>query len=70
FCRKLRVNPPVFVEIVNKIINHPVFSNNSHNPQLPVPVQLAIFLNSVGHYRNAATMEDIVDWAGVSVGTV
>ncbi|KAG2746067.1 hypothetical protein P692DRAFT_201841042 [Suillus brevipes Sb2] len=56
--------------IVNKIINHPVFYKNSHNPQLPVPVQLTIFLNSVSHYRNAATTEDIVDWAGVSVGMV
>ncbi|KAG2065255.1 hypothetical protein BDR04DRAFT_1033229 [Suillus decipiens] len=70
FRRKLRVDPPVFAEIVNKIINHPIFHNNSQNPQLPVPVQLAIFLNSAGHYGNAATTEDIADWAGVSIGTV
>ncbi|KAG1855833.1 hypothetical protein C8R48DRAFT_608835, partial [Suillus tomentosus] len=36
----------------------------------PVPVQLAIFLNSAGHYRNAMTTEDIADWASVSTGTV
>ncbi|KAG2046529.1 hypothetical protein BDR06DRAFT_1035893, partial [Suillus hirtellus] len=49
---------------------HPIFHNNSNNPQLPVAVQLAIFLNGVGHYGNAATTEDISDWAGVSVGTI
>ncbi|KAG2345446.1 hypothetical protein BDR05DRAFT_855160, partial [Suillus weaverae] len=70
FRRKLRVDPEVFVELVNRIIHHPVFYNNSNNPQLPVPVQLAIFLNGIGHYRNAATAEDMADWAGVSVGTV
>ncbi|KIK40290.1 hypothetical protein CY34DRAFT_87633, partial [Suillus luteus UH-Slu-Lm8-n1] len=70
FHHKLHVNPPVFVEIVNKIINHPIFYNNSHNPQLPGPVQLTIFLNSISHYRNAATTEDITDWAGVLVRTV
>jgi hypothetical protein len=70
FRRKLRVDPEVFVELVNRIIHHPVFYNNSNNPQLPVPVQLAVFLNGIGHYGNAATAEDMADWAGVSVGTV
>ncbi|KAG2335941.1 hypothetical protein BDR05DRAFT_860634, partial [Suillus weaverae] len=70
FRRKLQVDPEVFVELINRIIHHPVFYNNSNNPQLPVPVQLAIFLNGIGHYRNAATAEDMADWAGVSVGTV
>jgi len=70
FRRKLCVDPPVFTELVNRINNHPVFYNNSNNPQLPVPVQLAIFLNSAGHYGNAATTEDIVEWAGMSIGTV
>jgi hypothetical protein len=70
FCCKLRVDPEVFVRLVNKIIHHPVFYNNSNNQQLPVPVQLAIFLNAAGHYGNAATAADMGDWAGVSVGTV
>ncbi|KAG2160027.1 uncharacterized protein EDB93DRAFT_1073969, partial [Suillus bovinus] len=70
FCRKLRVDPNVFIELVNKITHYPVFYNNSNNTQLPVPVQLAIFLNGAGHYRNTATAEDMGDWAGVSVGTV
>ena len=70
FCHKLRMDPEVFVEIMNRISIHPIFYNNSNNPQLAVPVQLAIFLNSIGHYGNAATPNNIVEWAGVSVGTV
>ncbi|KIN99133.1 hypothetical protein M404DRAFT_156060, partial [Pisolithus tinctorius Marx 270] len=60
---KHRVPPDVFSAIVDKIETHPVFHNNSNNPQLPVPIQLAIFLN-------AATSQDMAEWAGVSVGTV
>lgn len=70
FRRKLQVDPEVFVEIVNRISNHPIFYNNSNNPQLPVPVQLAIFLNGIGHYGNAATPDNIAEWAGVSIGTI
>lgn len=70
FCRILRVHPNVFASLVRRIQDHPIFSNNSNNPQLPVSVQLAIFLNGVGHYGNGATTEDVAEWAGVSVGTV
>ncbi|KAG2054942.1 hypothetical protein BDR06DRAFT_846738, partial [Suillus hirtellus] len=58
---KLHVDLPVFKHLVNTILAHPVFHNNSNNPQLPVPVKLAVFLNSAGHYRNAATTEDIAE---------
>lgn len=57
----------MFVELINKIIYHLIFYNNSNNPQLPVLIQLAIFLNAAGHYGIAAT---VAEWAGVSVGTV
>ena len=67
---KLRVDPEVFTNLVQKIENHPIFINNSNNPQLPIPVQLSIFLNGVGHYGNGAATDDIAEWAGVSVGTV
>jgi hypothetical protein len=70
FCRKLCVEVDVFDELTKLIQEHPVFYNRSNNPQLPPAVQLAMFLNSVGHYGNAATTGDISDWAGVSVGTV
>ncbi|KAG2072948.1 hypothetical protein BDR04DRAFT_1011972 [Suillus decipiens] len=70
FCCKLHIDLPVFEHLVNTIIAHPVFHNSLNNPQLPVPIQLAIFLNSTGHYGNAVTTEDIAEWAGVSTGTV
>ncbi|KAG2069352.1 hypothetical protein BDR04DRAFT_1128883 [Suillus decipiens] len=70
FHRKLRVSPDVFDALVNRIKEHPIFYNNSNNPQLPIPIQLAIFLNAIGHYGNAATREDLADWAGVSIGTI
>jgi hypothetical protein len=70
FRRKLCVEADVFDELTKLIQEHPIFYNRSNNPQLPVAVQLAIFLNGVGHYGNAATTEDISDWAGVSVGTI
>ena len=38
--------------------------------QLPVWLQLAVFLNAAGHYGNAATSQDMAEWAGISVGTV
>ncbi|KAG2060974.1 hypothetical protein BDR06DRAFT_979248 [Suillus hirtellus] len=70
FQKKLCVPPETFDDILNQISNHHVFHNQSNNPQLPVAVQLAIFLNRVGHYGNASSPKDISQWAGVSVGSV
>lgn len=70
FRQKLRVNPEIFDDILDQISDHPIFQNNSNNPQLPVSIQLAIFLNRAGHYGNAITVEDVAQWAGVSVGSV
>jgi len=70
FQRKLRVSYEVFVEILMKIQNHMAFGSNPSSPQLPVSIQLAIFLNAAGYYGNAATSQDMAEWAGVSVGTV
>jgi hypothetical protein len=69
FQHKLRVPPCIFESIVQLIKDHPIFHNNSNNPQLPVSIQLVIFLNAAGHYGNAATSQDMAEWAGVSVGT-
>ena len=33
-------------------------------------IQLAIFLNYIGHYKNAITPQDIYDWEGVSIVSV
>ena len=70
FHRKLCVVPEVFAGIAQRISGHPVFYNASNNPQLPMPIQLAIFLNAAGHYGNALTTEDLAEWVGVSIGTV
>ena len=47
-----------------------MFHNQSNKQQLPVSIQLAIFLFRAGHYGNACSPEDVAQWAGVSVGTV
>ncbi|KIK13247.1 hypothetical protein PISMIDRAFT_47850, partial [Pisolithus microcarpus 441] len=70
FRKKLRVNPAIFNKILDQISGHPVFQNQSNNKQLPISIQLAIFLYRAGHYRNACSPEDVGQWAGVSVGTV
>ena len=67
---KLRVEPETFDSLVELIIDDPVFSNNSNCPQLPVHLQLSIFLFHAGHYGNAASPEDAAQWAGISVGAV
>jgi len=70
FQKKLRVHPDIFDDILDQISHHSIFTNRSNNPQLPVAIQLAIFLNRVGHYGNAISPEDVGQWAGVSVGSV
>ncbi|KIK35238.1 hypothetical protein CY34DRAFT_96470 [Suillus luteus UH-Slu-Lm8-n1] len=70
FHKKLRVNPDIFDDILDQISGHSIFTNQSNNPQLPIAIQLAIFLNRAGHYGNAISPEDVGQWAGVSVGSV
>ncbi|KIK75552.1 hypothetical protein PAXRUDRAFT_172513 [Paxillus rubicundulus Ve08.2h10] len=70
FQKKLCVDPLIFDNILDQISDHPIFQNQSNNKQLPVAIQLAIFLNCAGHYGNASCPEDIAQWAGVSVRTV
>ena len=46
FHKKIQVDPDIFDDILDQIINHPIFhSQPPVNFQLPVAVQLAIFLN-------------------------
>ena len=70
FRQKLRVDPEIFDDILDLISDHPIFHNQSNNPQLPVAIQLAIFLNRAGHYGNAISLEDVAQWAGISIGSV
>ncbi|KAG2051261.1 hypothetical protein BDR06DRAFT_890135, partial [Suillus hirtellus] len=70
FWQKLCVEPEIFNDILDLISDHPIFQNNSHNSQLPISIQLTIFLNHIGHYGNAIMVEDVAQWAGISVGSV
>ena len=70
FRKKLWVDPEIFDEILDRISDHLIFQSRSNNPQLPVVIQLAIFLNRAGHYGNVISTEDVAQWAGVSVGSV
>lgn len=70
FRKKLRMMPEIFDCILDQISPHAIFQSNSQNRQLPVALQLAIFLFRAGHYGNAASPEDVAQWAGVSVGSV
>jgi hypothetical protein len=67
---KIRVELETFDNLVTLIMDDPVFSNQSNCPQLPVHIQLCIFLFHAGHYGNAASPEDAAQWAGISVGGV
>ncbi len=68
FQHMLRVSPYVFFVILQLIEGHPVFHNNSNNPQTPVDVQLAVTLFRMGRFGNAASLEDIAREAGCSEG--
>ncbi|KAG2068365.1 hypothetical protein BDR04DRAFT_990720, partial [Suillus decipiens] len=48
FHKKLHVNPDIFDDILDQISGHAIFTNHSNNMQLPVAVQLTIFLNHIG----------------------
>ncbi|KAG2338023.1 hypothetical protein BDR05DRAFT_856988, partial [Suillus weaverae] len=50
FQKKLCVSPEIFDDILDEISDDPIFHNQSNNPQLPVTIQLAIFLNHAGCY--------------------
>ncbi len=52
------------------IENHFVFISEGSASQLPIVHQLAIALFHFGHFRNAASVESIGQWAGVSAGMV
>ena len=70
FRRKLRVEPLTFDSLVSRIKDHDIFHNNSNNSQLPVYIQLCIFLFCAGHYGNASSPEDTAKGAGVSIDGV
>ncbi|KIK99441.1 hypothetical protein PAXRUDRAFT_132042, partial [Paxillus rubicundulus Ve08.2h10] len=68
--KQLCMHPLIFNDILDQISDHLIFQNQSNNKQLPIAIQLSIFLNHAGHYGNAYSLDDIGQWAGVSVRTV
>ncbi|KAG7097776.1 hypothetical protein E1B28_005095 [Marasmius oreades] len=70
FLNLVHVPPRVFGALLDLIEDHPVFRNNSNNPQTPVDVQLAVTLYRMGRYGNGAQVVDIARFAGVSEGSV
>jgi hypothetical protein len=66
----LRVSPTTFDIIVNRIEHDPVFTNNSTSAQMPIETQLAIALYRFGHDGDAASMQNVANWAGISKGIV
>ena len=70
FHKKLRIDSQIFDRILEQISGSDIFIPKGNQPQLPISIQLAIFLNHAGHYGNAISLEDIAQWAGVSVGLV
>ena len=70
FRRNLRVSPSTFDELVTRIEDDSIFQNRSNRMQYPVDIQLALALYRFGHDGNAASVEGVAQWAGVSVGLV
>jgi len=65
----VRMSPACFDTLVNSIKDHPVFHNNSNNPQMPVKEQLAIALFRFAHHGNAASVLKVTLWGGIGYGT-
>ncbi|KIJ30953.1 hypothetical protein M422DRAFT_186478 [Sphaerobolus stellatus SS14] len=70
FRHNLRVSPSTFDGLPARIIEHPVFFSQGPKPQMPAQSQLAILLFRFSHFGNAASVESIAQWAGVSTGQV
>ena len=70
FHKKLCVEPAIFDCIIDKIHKNVTFHSGSNKLQLPISIQLAIFLNHAGQYGNVISPEDVAQWAGVSVRSV
>jgi hypothetical protein len=70
FRHNLRVSPSTFDSLVEMIAMHPIFSNDANIAQHAVSKQLAVALFRFGHNGNAASVEAVAQWAGLSAGTV
>lgn len=62
-----RMDPVNFQKLVSMLITHPIFHNNSNNPQAPVELQLAVFLRRIGSKEDVF---GICSKFGIAEGTV
>jgi hypothetical protein len=70
FRHNLRVSASTFDRLLEMIETHTIFLNDTNNSQGPVSRQLAIAMFRFGHNGNAASVEAVAQWAGVSAGTI
>jgi hypothetical protein len=70
FRHNLRVSASTFDSLLEMIETHPIFLNDANISQSPVNKQLAVAMFRFGHNGNAASVEAVAQWAGVSAGTV
>ena len=70
FVYMLQVSPQVFNVVLYFIHDHPIFQNNSNNPQALIPTQLAVTLYRMGRYGNGASTEELAHISGISEGSV
>ena len=70
FRQVFRMNKLSFHHLVGKIENHPVFHNNSRNPQRDVWIQILVALERLGCQGNGASVGRIARSNGIGDGTV
>ncbi|KAG7092066.1 hypothetical protein E1B28_008447 [Marasmius oreades] len=65
-----QVSVHVFDVLLVLIEDHPIFHNNSNNPQAPVREQLQVLLYWMGRYGNGASITDVARISGILEGSV
>jgi hypothetical protein len=70
FRQAFRMDQTSFNAIVRLIEGHPVFHNNSLNPQQDVSVQLYVALRRFGHYGSSCSIGETAKLIGISEGSV
>jgi hypothetical protein len=70
FRQQIRVSHDSFHFILRMIVDHPIFTNNSPNEQMPVEHQLYIALWRFGRFGNGASLIDAGRLFSISKGTV
>lgn len=70
FLQKFRTSRKSHRAVTRLIENHPVFQNNSNNPQVHPGWQLAVALNRFGHYGNRMNVGEVSADFDISTGSV